>query len=67
MESQDNRNTANKCEFKRFINSIINSINGLKASYKEERSMILHLVISILVILVDRFKSVREFIPLKHL
>ena len=52
MESQDNRNTANKCEFKRFINSIINSINGLKASYKEERSMILHLVISILVILV---------------
>ena len=51
MESQDSRNTANKNEFKRFIYSVINSINGLKISYKDERSMILHLVVSILVVI----------------
>ena len=46
-----NRNK--KFGFKRIINSITNSINGLKVAYKDEQSMYVHLVFSVILIILS--------------
>lgn len=51
MASLDRRKK--KFGFKRIISSIINSFNGLKVAYKNEQSMYIHLVCTIVLLLLS--------------
>lgn len=51
MASLDRKNKS--FGFKRIISSIINSFNGLKVAYKNEQSMYIHLVCTIVLLLLS--------------
>lgn len=55
MESKENREDFGVKGLRHFKNSVIYSFAGLKTAYKEERSLWLHLTLSLLVVILAIF------------